>query len=196
MKLNSFDLLQLIKERRTVSAKDMLTDNNIESEHLNLILEAANWAPTHGLTEPWRFVIIKENAREKFANFQIELFNKINIGKEINQKKLDNLKNNPLSANIILAIIMKRQEAEKIPELEEIEAVACAVQNMHLMAQSLNIGAKWSTGELAYTKEMTQFFGFNADKDKCLGFLYLGYPKTAFPEGKRQTTINEKISYL
>ena len=38
----------------------------------------------------------------------------------------------PLLAPVVIAIGMKRQEIEKIPELDEIEAVACAVQNMHL----------------------------------------------------------------
>ena len=26
------------------------------------MLEAANWAPTHGRTEPWRFVVLSEDA--------------------------------------------------------------------------------------------------------------------------------------
>ena len=43
---------------------------------------------------------------------------------------------------------MKRQAKpnKRLPEWEEICAVACAVQNMHLMATSMNhIGAFWSS---------------------------------------------------
>lgn len=29
------------------------------------MLEAANWAPTHGKTEPWRFVVLSEDALQE-----------------------------------------------------------------------------------------------------------------------------------
>ena len=48
----------LIKNRRTVTPKDYLSGGSISDEDLGTILEAANWAPTHNKTQPWRYVML------------------------------------------------------------------------------------------------------------------------------------------
>ena len=63
------------------------------------------------------------------------------------------LKNRPLKAGAVIAVSLKRGDNEKIPEIEEIEAVACAVQNMHLTCTAWGLGAFWSTPKLIYTDE-------------------------------------------
>ena len=44
--------LDVIKSRRTISPKN-LNGKSLSNDELDLILEAANWAPTHKKTEPW-----------------------------------------------------------------------------------------------------------------------------------------------
>ena len=56
-----------------------------------------------------------------------------------------------------MAICRKRGDNPKIPELEEIEAVACAVQNMHLTAAAAGLGAFWSSPPILDTEEMREF---------------------------------------
>ena len=46
------ETLQLIKARRSIFPKDY-NGNNVPEDYINLMLEASNWAPTHGLTQPW-----------------------------------------------------------------------------------------------------------------------------------------------
>ena len=48
----------LLKNRRTVTPKDYMSGGKISDEDLNTILEAANWAPTHNKTQPWRYVML------------------------------------------------------------------------------------------------------------------------------------------
>ena len=38
-----------------------------------LMLEAANWAPTHGKTEPWRFVVLDRAAAIDLVDKSIEV---------------------------------------------------------------------------------------------------------------------------
>lgn len=35
-----------------------MTGDDVSRETIMALLEAANWAPTHGKTEPWRFVVL------------------------------------------------------------------------------------------------------------------------------------------
>lgn len=39
---------------------------------LEEMCEAANWAPTHGITEPWRFVILQGEAIERLNQLKVE----------------------------------------------------------------------------------------------------------------------------
>ena len=41
------------------------------------MLENANWAPTHRLTEPWRFVVFKGEGLKTLAKFQSELYREL-----------------------------------------------------------------------------------------------------------------------
>lgn len=175
----------LIRRRRTIKPAEM-DDRIVETRHLDAILENALWAPTHGMTEPWRFFVFTGSGRDRLADFCQSLYRRITPEEAFRQDKFDKLRAQPLKAPVVVAIGMKRQSTESIPEIEEVEAVACAVQNMHLTASALGMAAFWSTPPLAYCDEMRQWLGLEDPRDKCLGFFYLGWPaKEEWPEGRR-----------
>ena len=184
MKFNIDEINKLIATRRSFKPA-LMSDQEIDATIIANILDNAKWAPTHGMTEPWHFVIFSQNGRKQLSDFQCELYKSETETDKFRQLKYEKLLNNPLSVSHVIAICLKRQEIEKIPEIEEIEAIACAVQNMHLTATAYGLGAFWSTGFVAYHDKMKVFLQLT-EKDKCLGFLYLGYPKDTWLEGNRQ----------
>ena len=80
---------------------------------------------------------------------------------------------------------MTPDENKKISELEEVEAVACAIQNMYLTCTAYGIGGFWSTPKLMYTHEMNEFLELK-EGEKCLGLFYMGYPSIDWPKGQRK----------
>jgi nitroreductase len=175
----------LIRRRRTIKPQAM-SDKPVETLHLASLLENANWAPTHGLTEPWRFFVFTEDGRKRLADFCQSLYRKVTPESGFREDKFEKLGTLPLKAPVVIAIGMKRQEIEKIPEIEEIEAVACAVHNMHLTASALGMAAYWSTPPIVYTDEMRLWLGLPDPRDKCLGLFFLGWPEEeTWPEGQR-----------
>lgn len=68
----------------------------------------------------------------------------------------------------MIAICMSRQPKPKkvMPLWEELAAVACAVQNMHLMATSLGVAAYWSSWHdtARDSPQMLQFLGLDYAK--------------------------------
>jgi len=185
----------LIRRRRTIKPKTY-SEKPVEREHLAAVLENANWAPTHGMTEPWRFVVFTESGRERLGSYCQELYQKTTDPAEFRPEKYDKLGQQPLWAPVVIAIGMKRQDSEKIPELEEVEAVACAVQNMHLTASAIGLGAFWSSPGICYTDEMRSWLGLDDPRDRCLGFFYLGWPAgDDWPDGHR-TSITEKVTWI
>jgi nitroreductase len=184
--MDSFEIVsKIIKKRRTFKPAK-LTDRIISRSTIEKIIENAKWAPSHGFTEPWHFVIFSGESRGELADFQSKLYKEHHRGEKFNENKYERLKINPMHVSHIIAICMKAGRNEKIPVIEEIEAVACAVQNMHLSATALGIGAIWSTGFITYQAETKAFLNLS-EKDQCLGFFYLGYPEDEkWPKSKRK----------
>ncbi len=185
----------LIRRRRSIKPKDM-SDKQVEKEHLAAILENANWAPTHGMTQPWRFTVFAEDGRQRLADFLQKLYKDQMPEDKFRQDKYDKFGTQPLLSPIVIAIGMSRQKNEAIPEIEEIEAVACAVQNIHLTASALGMAGYWSSPPICYTDEMRVWLGMPDERDKCLGFFYLGWPKgEEWPEGNRGD-MAEKVTWV
>ena len=183
----------LIKKRRSIYP-NMYSDEVIEESIIKNILENANWAPNHAKTEPWRFTVFSGAGLKKLADFQSELYKSIATKKgNYEVSKYQKLATKPLLASHIISIGMKRCDKENIPEIEEIEAVACAVQNMYLTAAAYQIGCYWGSGGVTYMEEAKPFFNLDA-KDKLLGFMYLGVP-TKWPEGKRNP-VEDKVTWV
>jgi len=185
----------LIRRRRTIKPADM-SEVPVQREHLAAILENGNWAPTHGMTQPWRFFVFTGPGRERLASFLQSLYQKITPPGEFRQDKFDKLSSNVLNAPVVIAIGMARQRSEKIPETDEIAAVACAVQNMHLTASALGMAAFWGTPPIVYSDEMRQWLGLEDKRDKCLGLFYLGWPRSeTWPDGFRED-LGSRVTWI
>lgn len=186
---------EVIQSRRTLKPP-MMSDAAIPDADLQAVLESARWAPTHGLTEPWRFRIYRGPARKQLADALATLYETALPADQQKPGKADNLRAMPQKAPVSILVWMARQSIEKIAEVEEIEAVACAVQNMQLAATARGLGTFWSTPPILYLPQMNQWMGIGP-KDRCLGLFYLGYPADpgAWPKGKR-SPIESRIEWV
>ena len=183
----------IITTRRTIKPK-MMADRDIPLDILQRMLENANWAPTHGMTEPWRFSVFMGAAREKLASFLAETYKAITPVEIFKPNKYEGMRENAMLAPAVIAIGMKRQPSKKISELDEIQAVACAVQNMHLTATAHGLGGFWSTNIAAVSSEMAAYIGLDKE-DRALGLFYVGYPKVDWPTGSRQP-MEDKVRWV
>jgi len=182
-----------IRRRRSIKPVDMDSTREVDRALLSAVLENSNWAPTHGMTEPWRFHVFQEAGRHALAETLQRLYREQTPGAEFREEKMRKLGENPLLSPVIMAIVMERQGGAKVPELEEIEAVACAVQNMHITASAAGLAAYWSSPPIVYTRSFADWLGLGPD-DRCLGLFYLGWPKAnlKWPESSRKP-IADKI---
>ena len=188
---NESMLLDLIKSRRAVFPV-RYNSARIEKEELQQILEAANWAPTHRRTEPWRFkVFYSEESRASLSKFFGKTYSETAL--KYSEVKLKKIKEKPLQSACVIAICMQRDLTESIPEWEEIAATSMAVQNMWLMAHELKIGAYWSSPSL---KDHFGNYMQLLDGEACLGFLFMGKYDDVLVEGVRKSGIKEKTVWM
>ena len=184
MKYNLSELREIIRNRRTIKPEDF-SARKVHKEIVVEILNNALWAPTHGMTQPWFFKVFVEEGIPRLADFLADTYKAQTSPEQFTQKKYDQLASRPRLSTVVIAVCMKRQDSEKVAELEEIEAVACAVQNMHLTATAYGLGGYWSSPALIYSSAMNSFLDLG-DKDRCLGVFYLGYPKGEWPQSHRR----------
>lgn len=184
MRHNLSEIVELIKDRRTIYPEHF-SDRKVHKEQVELILNSAIWAPTHKLTQPWRFKVFMDEGRERLGEFLKEMYlTKVAKEKHVDLKiELQTLR--PANASAVIAVCMERDEKERVPEIEEIQAVACAVQNMYLTCTAYGLGGFYSTPKFARTQEMNEFLGLG-EKDHCLGFFYIGYPGEKWPRSRRK----------
>merc|ERR1719322_1065118 len=147
-------VLTLIKSRRSIMPKDY-SGEEVSQEEIERLLEAANWAPTHHRSEPWRYVVIQggngvNDYLDMIENWYSD--NKEQVSdQEYNHysKKISNVRNSwPGKVSHLIVIGMKRQALadKKLPEWEEICAVASSVQNLHLALTSVpGMAGFWSS---------------------------------------------------
>lgn len=185
---------QLIRQRRSVFPKDY-TGEIVKDEIINQMLENANWAPTHKFTEPWRFVVFSGEGLKQLAAFQSECYKVVTTANDTyREDRYQSLQIKPMESSHIIAIGMKRDEAKRLPEWEELAAVFCAVQNMCLTATAYGIGCYLSTGGITNFEEAKSFFGLGPH-DKLCGFLHVGIPKGNVPDSRRKP-VSEKVKWV
>ena len=184
-------IANIIKSRRTVKAFAM-NGNKIPNGEIMALLELADWAPTHGYTEPWRFIVYETPA--VFCAQHAELYKQNNTGDNFVEGVYNNLLHQGDKASHVVITIMKRGNLPKIPAFEEIAAVSCAIQNLLLAATALNMASFWSTGGMALKPAFKEFLQLG-DEDLLMGVIYLGYADE-YPDGKRIIAIEEKINWI
>lgn len=191
---NTVEFNSILKNRRTILPPLYEKGKIVPDEIIWQILENANYAPNHKHTEPWRFTVFTGEGLQHFAELQSSLYKKY-AGEKFKEIKLKKLMDFPLMSSHVIAIGMKRNAENKIREIEEIEATACAVENMFLTVTAYGLGSYWTTGGITYFEEAKPFFNLGTD-DKLLGFFYIGYVARPIGEGYKRGAIKEKVKWV
>ncbi|MCW3467807.1 nitroreductase family protein [Chitinophaga nivalis] len=185
---------QAILSRRNVKPTSM-NGKKIADETVQQLLQLADWAPTHGYTEPWYFVVFGGDKVSGFCTDHAELYKQHTPADKFIAGNYDKLKSQGDLASHVIAICMKRGSNPKIPVLEETASVACAVENMWLAATAQDIAAYWGSGGMTYHPAMKDYLGLG-EEDQVLGFFYLGYTDEPAANGKRVKPLSEKVKWM
>lgn len=181
------NLLELIKKRRAVYPDSYVQGEPLDKDVVEQLLEAANWAPTHKLSQPWRFYIFHDStARHMLGQRLAEAYKTGTKNEDFSELKYQKFLSRVNQSACVMVLGMRPDPS--LPEWEEIAAVASAVQNMWLMCADLGLGSYWSTpsfflSSAASWLPMTQ-------EEKCLGLFYIGYTDKEWPPTKRKPWVN------
>lgn len=192
--MNNFDnIRETITARRSIKPAT-LNGKTIPDQQITQLLSLANWAPTHGYTEPWRFVVYSGDAVQQFCHQHAEMYKDNTPPEKFNPAKYQKQQQNGDKTSHIIAVYMQRGNNPSITALEEICATAAAVQNILLGAEALGIGVLWSTGGAVLQPAMKEYLGLD-EEDLMIGLLYMGYTDEPATPGRR-SPIEAKTKWI
>jgi nitroreductase len=148
-----------------------LTEPAPDTGALELLLASAVRAPDHGRLRPWRFVVVRGEARARFGELLAAHLARVQPAAtpESRQRERDKA----FRAPMIIVVAAHVNEAVKIPPIEQILSAGVAAGNIMLAALALGYNAMWKTGTAAYDAEVGRALGLEAT-DVIVGFLYVG----------------------
>jgi nitroreductase len=165
--------LELLLSRQSAG---VLVEPAPQGADLDLILDAGLRAPDHGRLRPWRFVLIRGDARYAWGERLAEaaLARDAANGLMLGDRSRAWVRRTPL----IIAVGAEVRAGHAIPEIEQVMAAAAAAMNMLNAIHLLGYGGMWVTGLNAYDPRINRLLGFEAPS-RLVGFLAVGTPKAA-----------------
>lgn len=180
--------LQLLK-RRSTPAK-VLTEPAPDDTQLQQILEFALYAPDHGRLNPYRFIIIRGEARYKLSRVFGEAVKRRDpdVSDDYLKKQMDK----PLRSPLIVVVVASPIESPKIPRIEQILSAGSAAHAILLASNAFGYGSIWLTGDNAYDDYVKNALAVS-DQEEIVGFIYLGTEALSIPAPDKPQ-IDVKIS--
>jgi len=186
-------LEEIMLHRRDVRGNNFLK-KNISEEVIEKILLAASLAPSVGFSQPWEFVVIRDEETKKqiVGNFEIENSKAEKMfcddKREIYAKlKLEGILEAPV--NIAVFYIPSSNPVlgqNTMTETGEY-SVVCAIQNMWLMSRTLNVGLGWVS---ILNPESVKKILKSPSHNKLVAYLCIGYVDEFF-----ETPELEKLNW-
>jgi nitroreductase len=144
-----------------------------DAAQVRTIIDAALRAPDHGKLRPWRFIVIRGDARHRLG----DLFAQALLARDPNALPavVDKERAKPLRAPVLIAVVARIQPDHKIPETEQLLSAGAAAMNMLNAIHALGFGGVLLTGAPAYDPSIHAALGL-AVPERLVGFVYVGTP--------------------
>jgi nitroreductase len=153
-----------------------------DDAELRTIFEAAVRAPDHGRLRPWRFFVVRGDARERLGELFAAGVKRREPG--ATEGQIGREREKPLRAPVTIAVVAKIVAGHKIPEIEQELSVGAAAMNILNATHALGFAAKWVTGANCYDPEFKREFGLDST-DGLIGFIHIGTASEKPAPGER-----------
>jgi nitroreductase len=170
------DVEKAIRTRRTHKA---FGPQALEPAVLDELFELARWAPNHHLTNPWRFRVLGERARERL----MDLAESEQPGSAVKLRRAPTL-----------VAVSADQSGDAPQDREDLLATAVAAYVVLLGAHARGFAGYWRTVPLLDDPRGREILGLQPE-EAPVGLLYLGSPvqEQRVPE---RAPASEFVTYL
>lgn len=181
------DVLQIVAEhirgRRTIK---LFHDRPVSRELILDAIEAARWAPSHHVTEPWHFYLLgPETVRESVELTRV-------VTTERKGEKIADFKAKSAAAIPGWLVVTCSNSDDELRQREDYASCCCAVQNLMIFLSAAGAASKWSTGPITRDRRFYDLLGIDPEKESIVALLWYGYPKIRPTQSRRD--VREIVS--
>lgn len=166
-------VLSHLQMRRSVSA-GALGEPGPDADGLAGMLTIAARVPDHKKLAPWRFIVLKDEARSAFGERLAEICS-INEP-DASAVRLETERGRFLRAPIVVAVISSPKPHPACPEWEQILSAGAVCLNLLHAASAMGFGAQWITEWYGFDSRVKAAFGLEGH-ERFAGFVYIGTAK-------------------
>ncbi len=153
---------------------------NVRDADLQRMIAVAVRAPNHKSTRPWRFTIVRGDARVRLGETWSQVVAaETTLTGDLRDDAVRREAAKPLRAPVIV-VASTRTASDPVVADEDFAATAAAVQNLLLGAHALGLGAIWRTGAMAHREAINTCLGLEPD-DRIVAFVYVGERTESLP---------------
>ena len=187
----TMSVLEAIASRRSIAH---FRPDPIPRETIQRLLDVAVWVPNHRLTEPWRFYVLGEGSKRRFAEIRRD-FRASQLPEPHAPEVQPALRKVVEDTLATPAIVVVTSAGHVDPELREENywATFAAAYAFMLAAWSQGIGTYFRTGGLRDYPPLREFLHLEPD-ERIIGVIYAGSPASV--PHKPRTPAAEKTVWL
>lgn len=138
------------------------------------IFDAASRAPDHARLRPWRFVLVRGDARGALGDVLVDLASARSPDEP--RSAHAHRRQKAFAAPVVIALGAAVDQTSHVPEIEQLMSVGAATMNLLNAVHALGYGGFWATGDDSYEPAMHAALGFGSS-ERLLGFLFVGTPQ-------------------
>lgn len=170
-------------------------------EEVEGLLDAAVMAPTHHMTQPWRFIVVAGPARQALGTVMGERVRREVPDDPHLAEKVAAEAGRTSKAPVIIVVVYAPSDHPKAIEHEDRYAVGAAMQNLMLAAHGGGLATFLRTGPASLDAAVAAHLGLaGADgsrpPEEIAGFIYLGTAQGEPPPAKPRAEASERTTWL
>ncbi|MGI6371686.1 MAG: nitroreductase family protein [Caldicoprobacterales bacterium] len=172
-------------------------NQEIPQDKLKKVLEAANWAPSNGNSQPWRFIVTKGEYVDKVCNVFYNwakdyIPNAPYIPKEQVPGMLKYAEN--FGGAPVHIIVTHEIFEDEMKTKEALMAASAAIQNLCLAAWEEGLGTVWIGGYVLHAEDTREILQLSENQE-IAGIIPIGYPDEN-PVPPERIDLNQKVEWL
>ncbi len=179
------EFAEVLRGRRTIN---LYLQTPVPDGLVRDAVEAATWAPNHGVTEPWRFYQLGPESIGKC----LDLVREIVTAKK--GEKAGAFKAQSWSEKPGWLVVTCQSSDDDLLQREDYAACATAVQTFMLYLWKAGVGSKWTTGDITRDARFADIVGFDASSEFVVSLVWYGYPKITPTQCRKD--VSEILSEL
>ena len=171
--------MALLASRRSGKPRDMIAPGPTPAQ-LDAMLAAAVRVPDHGKLNPWRFVIVGDDQRDRLGDLLVDAYQH---RPDASAAEVEGVRAFAHQAPALVVALSSPVVPHKIPVWEQELSAGSAIMNLLIAAHAHGFVGSWITGWAAYNDRVRDAFGRTGER--IAGFIFIGTPARPLEERPR-----------